>query len=169
MYALTQLMPVSRFWAFRRRRAAFMSRSIPDLGGSPFAKLMVVTLAAMLSVRIRSMSSSDQRASSTPLLSPSATVMIVPRYLAAGCHHRRTSPPVLSVAGGGDVIVSAAAIAVCHSPAFMQVCAYHCQPKSLVFAACVLGLYQLHVRDVDRCMAMSLSTGIPRRRPQLMT
>ena len=76
MCALTQLMPVPRLWASRRGRATLMSRSMPDLGAAPLARLMVVALAAILSVRIRSTSLPDWRASSTPILSPPATVLI---------------------------------------------------------------------------------------------
>ena len=79
--ALTQLMPVSSCCASRRCSAALMSHSIlDDLGGAPLARLIVVALAAMLSVRIRSMSWSERKAPATPLLSPPATVLTGPRY-----------------------------------------------------------------------------------------
>ena len=62
-----------------------MSFSICDLGAAPRLRLITVDLAAMLSVRISSMSSFVCRASSTPGHSLSAMVEMCPRY-----------PPVVS-------------------------------------------------------------------------
>ena len=52
MWALTQVMPVSRLRTGRRIGACLISRSMPGLGAVPFARLIVVAFAAMLPVRI---------------------------------------------------------------------------------------------------------------------